>query len=239
MKPLIYAHRGASGHAPENTMPAFRLALEEGADGIELDVQMTADGQLVVIHDETLDRTTTGQGLVVHHTYSQLQALDASFRFPAYKGAGIPLLAQVLELLQPTALELNIELKNGIVPYDGMEAAVVRLVREYAMESRVVLSSFNHYSVAHLAQAAPNMETAVLYEAGLYRPWEYAAMVGARALHPYFYATAPEITRACQQAGIRIRPWTVNKEEDFRRMVQYGVDAVITNYPLQMRSLLG
>lgn len=238
MKTLIYAHRGASGHAPENTMAAFKLAIEEGADGIELDVQMSADGKLVVIHDETLERTTSGQGLVSKHTYDQLRALDASFTFAHCRGETIPLLSQVLELLQPAGLELNIELKNGLLPYDGLEREVVRLVREYAMERQVVLSSFNHYSVAHLARYAPDMETAILYEAGLYRPWEYAAHVGARGLHPYFYAAPPEIVRASQQAGLKIRPWTVNREEDFRRLALSGVDAIITDYPKRMRALL-
>lgn len=238
MSPLIYAHRGASGNAPENTMAAFRLALEEGADGLELDVQMTADGKLVVIHDEILERTTNGQGWVVRHTYDELRRLDASFTFEAYRGEGIPLLGQVLALLAPTRLELNIELKNGIVPYDGMEAAVVRLVREYEMQTRVVLSSFNHYSIARLARTTPDMETAILYEAGLYRPWEYAAGVGARALHPHFYAVTPEIVLNAQRAGMRVRPWTVDRDEDFRRMARAGVNAVITDYPLRMRSLL-
>lgn len=238
VNPLIYAHRGSSGHAPENTMAAFRMALEDGADGIELDVQLTADGKLVVIHDETLDRTTSGQGLVVQHTYSQLQQLHAGKLFPGFEHETVPLLSQVLELLQPTRLELNIELKNGIVLYDGLEEAVIRQVREYGMEHRVVFSSFNHYSVAQLARQAPDIEAAVLYSAGLYRPWGYAATVGARALHPYFYAIAPEIVLASRQAGVRVRPWTVNKEEDFRRMVRFGVDAIITNYPRHMRSLL-
>jgi glycerophosphoryl diester phosphodiesterase len=218
-------------------MAAFILAVEQGADGIELDVQMTADGRLVVIHDETLDRTTNGQGLIVQHTYDQLRNLDASFTFPAYQGEGIPLLSQVLELLAPTALELNIELKNGIVPYDGMEEAAVRLVREYGMSSRVVFSSFNHYSVVQLTRLAPEIEAAILYEAGLYRPWEYAAGLGARALHPYFYSVTPEIAANARLAGIRVRPWTVNNEADFRRLARAGVDAVITNYPGHFKSL--
>jgi glycerophosphoryl diester phosphodiesterase len=218
-------------------MAAFRLALEEGAEGIELDVQMTADGRLVVIHDETLDRTTDGNGLVVKHSYDELRRLDASFTFTDYKGEGIPLLSQVLELLQPTALELNIELKNGIVLYEGMEEAVIRLVREHAMESRVVLSSFNHYSVAYLSGAAPDIESAILYESGLYRPWDYAATVGAKSLHPHFYAVTPEITRNAQRSGMKVRPWTVNKEEDYHRMARAGVDAVITNYPGRFKKL--
>lgn len=239
MHPLIYAHRGASGEAPENTMAAFKLAVEQQADGIELDVQMTADGRLVVIHDELLDRTTDGSGLVAQHTYEQLRGLDASWKFTAYRGEGIPLLEQVLELLAPTRLELNIELKNSIIPYEGMEEAVVRLVRQYGMEKQVVLSSFNHYSVVQLTCMAPEMEAAILYEAGLFRPWEYAAGLGARALHPQFYSVTPEIAANARLSGMRVRPWTVNEEADFRRLASAGVDAVITNYPGRFKAILG
>lgn len=237
MYPLIYAHRGASGHAPENTMAAFRLAVQEGAGGIELDVQLSADKQVVVIHDETLDRTTDGIGAVGSLTWEELRRLDASFGQEAYRGEGIPLLSQVLELLAPTQLELNIELKNGIVPYDGMEEAVVRLVRQYGMEKRIVLSSFNHYSIARLAGMAPDIEMAVLYSDGLYRPWEYAAFVGARSLHPHYLAVTPEIVMNARMAGVKVRPWTVNSDDDYRRMAAAGVDAVITNYPGRFKAM--
>lgn len=237
MYPLIYAHRGASGHAPENTMAAFRLAVQEGAGGIELDVQLSADKQVVVIHDETLDRTTDGTGAVGSLTWEELRRLDASFGQEAYRGEGIPLLSQVLELLASTQLELNIELKNGIVPYDGMEEAVVRLVRQYGMEKRIVLSSFNHYSIARLAGMAPDMEMAVLYSDGLYRPWEYAAFVGARSLHPHYLAVTPEIVMNARMAGVKVRPWTVNSDDDYRRMAAAGVDAVITNYPGRFKAM--
>lgn len=237
MSPLIYAHRGASGQTPENTMAAFRLAVEEGADGIELDVQLSADKRVVVIHDETLDRTTSGTGPVYSQPWEELRKLDASFGQETYRGESIPLLSQVLELLAPTRLELNIELKNGIVPYDGMEEAVVRMVREYGMEKRIVLSSFNHYSIARLAGMAPDMETAVLYGEGLYRPWEYAAFVGARSLHPYYLAVTPEIVMNARMAGVKVRPWTVNNDEDYRRMAAAGVDAVITNFPGRFKAL--
>lgn len=237
MKTAIFAHRGASGEAPENTMAAFRLAIEQGADGIELDVQMSADRQLVVIHDETLDRTTTGTGLVCRHTAGQLKRLAAPNGMSAYRDEPIPLLSEVLELLAPTRLALNIELKNGIVPYDGMEERVIRLVREYGMERRVVFSSFNHYSVARLARMAPDIESGILYVAGLYEPWNYARTVGARALHPLFYSVDDGSVADAHQAGMAVRPYTVNDEADIRRMIAAGVDAVITDYPARMKTI--
>lgn len=240
MFPKIYAHRGSSADAPENTMSAFQLAIEQGADGIELDIQMTADGKIVVIHDETLDRTTDGRGLVVQHTYEQLAQYNAAANYPdwAHKEK-IPLLQDVLALLAPTELELNIELKNGVVPYEGMEEAVIRLVREYGMENRVVFSSFNHYSMVKMAQLAPEIETAVLYMAGIYEPWNYVKPLGIRALHPYYLGVRPEIVQGAKAAGIKIRPFTVDAEADLKKMIALGVDAVITNDPLRMKKLKG
>ncbi|MCL6457692.1 MAG: glycerophosphodiester phosphodiesterase [Gorillibacterium sp.] len=237
MKSLIYAHRGASGDAPENTMAAFRLAVQQGADGIELDIQMSRDGQLVVIHDESLDRTTNGKGLVTHYTSAELQRLDASHRFEQYRGESLPLLQEVLAYLAPTSLELNIELKNGLILYEGMEEKAIRLVKEYAMENRVVFSSFNHYSLVKLASLAPEIERGILYGEGLYEPWNYAGSIQALALHAHYYSVYPEIVAGAHAAGSKIRPWTVNEDADLRRMIALGVDAVITNYPARMKAI--
>ncbi|WP_040953004.1 glycerophosphodiester phosphodiesterase [Gorillibacterium massiliense] len=235
---FIFAHRGASGDAPENTMAAFRLAMEQGADGIELDIQMTRDRELVVIHDETLDRTTNGHGLVAHHTSAEIIRLDASHSFTTYKGEPVPLLTEVLELLAPTNLQLNIELKNGIILYEGMEEKAIALVKKYGMEDRVIFSSFNHYSLVKLAGLAPEIERAILYHEGLYEPWNYAATVQANGLHPIYLSVYPEIVEGTHHAGMKIRPYTVNAEKDLRRMIALGVDAVITNYPALMKSIL-
>lgn len=238
MQPLIIAHRGASGEAPENTLSAFRLAMVQHADGIELDVQMTADGRIVVIHDETLDRTTNASGLVAGMTYEEIRRADAAHTFKAYAGEHVPLLSEVLELLAPTRLVLNIELKNGIIAYPQMEEGVVRQVREYGMERRVILSSFNHYSLVKLTNIAPDIERAVLYAAGLFEPWDYACKLGASAIHPLHYSAVPEIVRGAHRAGLKIRPYTVDREEDIRRMIANEVDAVITNYPLRMKRIM-
>lgn len=234
----IFAHRGAAGDAPENTMAAFRLALEQGADGIELDIQMSKDGELIVIHDETLDRTTDGSGLVVSRTAEELRALDAAKLMPAYRGERLPLLREVLDFLQPTGLELNIELKNGIVLYGGMEEKAVALVHEYGMADRVIFSSFNHYSLVKLADLAPEIERAILYTAGLYEPWNYALLIGASALHPYFYSVYPEIVQGAHAAGVKVRPYTVDDEATMRRMLACGVDGIITNYPARLKAVM-
>ena len=162
-QPKIFAHRGASSYAPENTLPAFALAASQGADGIELDVHLTRDGQLVVIHDETLERTTNGSGWVKDHTLAQLQQLRADNHTPGFADASIPTLEQVLELVKPTGMLVNIELKTSLIWYEGLEEKTVELVRAMGMEDRVIYSSFNHYSIEKVRQLDPEAETAYLY----------------------------------------------------------------------------
>jgi glycerophosphoryl diester phosphodiesterase len=237
MTTRIYAHRGASYDAPENTMTAFRKALEQGAEGIELDLQMSKDGRLMVIHDETLDRTTDGTGLVVQYTYDELRRFNAKYKFADLSFEPIPVLEDVLELLAGTQVELNIELKNGIVPYERMEEETVRLVKAWGMERRVVVSSFNHYSLVKLSRIAPDIQTAILYSAGLVEPWHYARSIGAKGLHPHFYSVRPEIVAGAHAAGIAIRPYTVDDPVMMRTLIGYGCDAIITNKPSLMKQV--
>lgn len=237
MKTLIYGHRGASSEAPENTMAAFRLAYAQGAEGLELDVQMSKDGKLIVIHDETLERTTNGEGLVVHRTYDELRKLNATYTFKELQFEPLPILEDVLEWLASTSLELNIEMKNGVIPYANMEEEVIRLVREYELSERVVLSSFNHYSLVKAKRLDPRMRTAILYMAGLYQPWEYAKSIGADGLHPYYFSVVPEIVAGAHEAGVSVRPFTVDEPKDLRRLIQAGCDAVITNKPALMKTI--
>ena len=148
--PKVWGHRGASGVAPENTLPAFDLARRMGADGVELDVQLSADGRLVVIHDETLDRTTTGSGPVAARTLDELRTLDAGRGLAGYAGARIPTLDEVFELFAGTPVVVNVELKNSVVAYPGLEEKVLALVAAAGMADRVLLSTFNHLSLVRL-----------------------------------------------------------------------------------------
>ncbi|MRH41120.1 glycerophosphodiester phosphodiesterase [Aquibacillus halophilus] len=238
MQTLIFAHRGASGKAPENTMAAFKLAVDHGADGIELDVQMSNDGHLVVIHDETIDRTTDGTGWVCELSLEQLRSVRAGHRSKIYKREKIPLLSEVLELLQPTKMELNIELKNNLIPYEGLEEKLINLISKYGMEKRTVISSFNHNSIAKLSIICPEIEKAILYEMGIFEPWEYAKKVGAQSIHPHFHNSSRSIVDRMHKEGMSVRPWTVNTDTEFMEMLEMDVDAVITNYPLKMKRIL-
>lgn len=236
---INFAHRGASAACPENTMAAFRKGLELGATGIETDVQMTRDGGLVLIHDESLDRTTDGKGFVKDLTLREVLEVDAGSWFgAAFSGERIPTLEDLLDLLQPTETILNIELKNGIFLYPGMEEKVIAAVREFGMSERVILSSFNHYSLAYCKSLAPDILTGILYMEGLYRPWDYAATLRADALHANHFAVLPEFAAEASEHGIDYHPFTVNDPERMKYLIDAGVAGIITDYPDRLAGLL-
>ena len=235
----VWAHRGASGYAPENTMEAFILAIEMGADGIELDVQLTRDGEIVVIHDETLQRVSNGTGYVKDYTLEEVKALNFNKTHPEYEKTEIPTLREVLQLLKDTDLKLNIELKTGVFFYPNIEKKVVDLVSEYGMQDRVWYSSFNHYSVKEVKRIQPDAKVGLLYGDGIYEPAEYAVRFGADAIHPHFVNLQyPEVLEKCKENGIKVHTWTANTFLDMVNCVQYGVDALITNYPDKAKALV-
>jgi glycerophosphoryl diester phosphodiesterase len=238
--PIVFAHRGFSSIAPENTMIAFEKALGFGATGIELDVQLSRDGEVMICHDEKLDRTTNGHGLLVQYTRAELQQLDAGSWFsPHFAGVRIPTLMEVLELLQGRSTILNIELKTGIVDYPELEESVLELTHRYGMHERTIYSSFNHYSMKKLKEVDATARIALLYIAGLYEPWQYAKQLGADAIHPLYYNIRPELVTLSHSVGIKVNPYTVDQESDLKRMVQCGVDGIITNYPDRLLKILG
>lgn len=235
----VYGHRGASGYAPENTLEAFELAAKMGAAGVELDVHLTSDGELVVTHDEKIDRVSTGTGYVMEHTLKALKALKFNKTHPEYANATIPTLREVFELLLPTGLCVNVELKNSEIFYPKLEEKCMALAAELGMTQRVLYSSFNHYSIHHIKTIAPEIPCGLLYDATLYRPWDYAQALKADALHPMY--TELLISDECQSAhalGLEVNPWTVNEEKDLRMVFKAGADRVITNYPDRALSIL-
>ncbi|MDR1237759.1 MAG: glycerophosphodiester phosphodiesterase [Propionibacteriaceae bacterium] len=227
----IWAHRGASAYAPENTLPAFELAIAQGAEGVEFDVQLSADNELVVIHDETLERTTDGAGLVKDHDLKTLKRLNAN----AGRGGvpvRIPTLAEVLYLFAPTELDINIELKTSIVDYAGIEELTLELVDTLGLAERVVLSSFNHYTLHRAQRLGTECEIATLFTDPIYQPWEYSKDFGAAAIHPYLgHITAQAFVGESHAAGIKVRPWVADERADLLRMIGWGVDALFTDVP--------
>lgn len=226
----IFAHRGASGYEPENTLEAFALAVEQGADGIELDVQLSKDGQMVIIHDEDIDRVCNGTGWVKDYTLDELKCFEVSA--PDGKKGRIPTLREVLELVKPSGIKVNIELKTGIFWYPELERMAVEEVRYQGMEDRVIYSSFNHYSIQKLKEYAPDAETAYLYSDVILDVTEYAKKTGVKGIHPAIYhMVMADFLREYKESGLKIRVWTVNEKEHLEKLIRAGVDAVITNYP--------
>lgn len=238
--PLVWAHRGASGYAPENTIPAFELAAEMGADGVELDVQFTKDGQIVVCHDETIDRTSNGCGWVKDHTLEELLALSFDNGNKAYEGAQIPTMQEVFDALRPTNLTINIELKTGIIFYKGLENDIIDLVHKNKFEDRVIYSSFNHYSVMKIKELDPQAKTGFLYMDGPLDMPAYGRLHGVDALHPALYNLQfPDFMKECAENGLDVNVWTVNEEKYMQMCQQARVHAIITNYPKKALELYG
>jgi glycerophosphoryl diester phosphodiesterase len=198
---------------------------------VEFDVQLSADNEVVVIHDETLDRTTDGSGFVKDHDLNALKRLNANAGRSGAT-ARIPTLAEVLDLFAPTAMHINIELKTSIVGYPGIEKLVLEQVAAFGLAERVVLSSFNHYTLHRLQLLGAGAEIAALFTDPLYQPWKYAKDIGATAIHPdVSHVTSRAFVAASHAAGIKVRPWVADTAADLGRMISWGVDALFTDVP--------
>lgn len=228
----VWAHRGASGYRPENTMEAFELAIKQGADGIELDVHTSADGQLIVIHDETVDRVTDGTGLVGEKTLKVLKELKVSTSAEPEGIYRIPTLQEVLDLMRTTDMMVNIELKNSICFYPGMEEKVLKAVKEMKMEEQLIYSSFNHYSLLKMKQLDSQVQTGILFSDGWVNPAMYAKNLGINAVHPAVYHLKyPQFREEVKRAGLKMHVWTADKPEHIQLVKEAGAEAVITDYP--------
>lgn len=231
-KPIIIAHRGASAYAPENTMAAFKKALEMGSGGIEIDVHLSADGYPVVIHDNRLERTSNGTGLVKDKSLNELKGLDfGSWFSEEFKNEPIPTLEEVFDLISNISILLNIEIKSGGIVYLGIEEIIAGLVKKYRMEEKVIISSFNHHSLSMLKRAAPEIKIGLLYSESLEKPWEHAKKLGAEAIHPSYTSISPEVVKASNENGVLVNPYPIDNPEHIRLAIQAGVDGIITNVP--------
>jgi glycerophosphoryl diester phosphodiesterase len=222
----VVGHRGAMGHSPENTMASFERALELGADWIELDVHLSRDGALIVIHDETLERTTNGRGLVRDHTLAELRALDAG------QGERIPTLDEVLRWARQRNIMVDIEIKNAPIYYDGIEERVVGVLDETRMTERVIVISFDHAASRRVKQLEPRVVTGVLYSC---RPLDggvgLARAANADAVLPHWSFVTTEDVNLAHNAGLAVAPWATSDPAALRGLIEAGVDAIATNHP--------
>lgn len=233
-----YAHRGFSGMYPENTMLAFKKAVEAGCDGIEHDVHLTKDGELVIIHDERVDRTTDGKGLVSQYTLEELKRLNAAVLFPEFGVQEIPTLREYFEYVKDLPIMTNIELKTGVDTYPGIEQKVYDMIMAYDLKEKIIISSFNHYSVLRMKAIDPEMVCGFLEESWIIDAGAYAAKHGVECWHPLFNTLTEENVAELRANNLQINCWTVNEEEDIRRMIDLGIDIVIGNYPDKVRAIL-
>ena len=241
-QPVIFAHRGASAHAPENTLAAFEMALAQNADAIELDVKLSADGYAVVIHDPTVNRTTGSQGRVSDLSLQQLQALDAgSFFSEKYRGEKIPSLEEVFEVVGKRTF-INVELTNYNTPRDSLVETVCMLVKKFGLQKRVLFSSFFASNLSKARAYLPDVPRGLLAFNGFLGAWarSFGFNFGRyQALHPYLRDVTVQQVQRVHRLNRRIHVWTVNAEEDMRRLFYWGVDAIFTDDPqlaVQVRS---
>lgn len=238
-KPLIIAHRGAAGDAPENTLAAFKLALAQGCDGYELDVHLSKDKQIMVIHDDTLDRTTNGSGEIKHLTAAQIGRFDAGVKFTKahYPNEIVPTLEQVFDLV-PSNFFINIELKGGIG--EGLEEAVVELLHRTNRIDSVIISSFDHKGLVKIKELEPALKIGILYSLRTTNHWMMPQVAGVEttALHPWIYGLDEEDIQSIKDHGLAINTWTVNSVEQIEKAVQFGVEGIITDYPATTRAIV-
>jgi len=236
---LNFAHRGASGYFPENTMLAFEKAIEMGSDGIETDVQLSKDGTTVLCHDEKIDRTTDGTGFIKDYTYSELCQFDAGVKFgEEFKGLRIPVLDDLLRLAKKNDMIINLELKTNVIEYENLEEKVIDKIHYYGLQDKIIISSFNHYSVMKCRKIDSNIKSGFLYSNALYDPGQYGRHAGVEALHPNYKTLKYEIVENIHGQGLEINTYTVNSEEDMKRMIELNVEGIITNYPDRLNKLL-
>lgn len=231
-KTLVFGHRGASAYAPMNTLEAFQLAVELGADGVELDVHRSADGRLVIVHDFTVDGSTNGTGKVAEMTLAQLKELDAgSWKDAKFTGAKVPTLDEVFEAVGQK-LFINVEIKSMTVETDGVEKLVAELIEQYNMADRVVVSSFNPLAIQRFKAYAPHVAIGYLTADDV--PAEitaYAEGMTYEAYHPYEKSITPELVQEMDAKGVIVNTWTVNDPVRAVELAQMGVSVIITDKP--------
>lgn len=227
-----YAHRGFCSRYPENTLLAFEKALAEGVDGIENDVQLTKDGQIIIMHDESIDRTTNGKGWVKDYTLAELKELDASERFGSQFGVQrVPTLREYLELVKNEPIITNIEMKTGVFEYREMEQLLVDMIREFRLEEKVLITTFNHFTIMRMKKLAPELKYGFLAYDWRLDAGEYTQKNGIPCYHPDYHNLTWEVVEDLHSHGIEVNPYTVDEPEDIRDMIAKGVNSVITNCP--------
>lgn len=229
----VYAHRGYSGMYPENTMLAFKEAEKTGCDGIELDVQLTKDGVVVIIHDETLDRVGDKTGFVRDYTYEELKKVNVAHTWGGKHGFQcVPTFEEYCQWVKDTNLVTNVEIKSGVFYYEELEKKTLELIWKYGLEDRILFSSFNHMSIVKTKELAPEIPTGALVElVDLGNAGYYCHEHGFSAYHPGVKWLTKETVENCKKYGILVNVWTINDMGALENIYEWGCDGAFTNYP--------
>lgn len=235
--PLILAHRGANKRAPQNTLPAFAKAIELGADGIETDVHLSSDGELVICHNYTVDATSNGKGEIKDMSLSELKALDfGSYFSPDFKNTPLPTLPELLKLVSGMKL-INIEIKPPKVNNDLVKRTIDE-VYKFSLEEKVIISCFDPDCLYKSKEIAPAIKTALLYEKGdlgneimSFGEVKFCRQVGVDAVHPQRILLTEQLVKDFHSAGLAVNPWTVNEPKDILDLTAWGCDGLISDVP--------
>jgi glycerophosphoryl diester phosphodiesterase len=241
-RPIVLAHRGDLAHAPENTIPSFQQAIQKGADGVELDAKLTADGHVIVFHDIYLDRTTNGSGRVSSMKLGTIRELDAGTWFDGkFKDTKVPLLEEVFEAMGKDKL-INIELTNYSTPRDGLVDRVCELIQRHNNQAQIIFSSFFPSNLKRAAQLQPEISRGLLAMPGIAGIWarSFGFMFGDyQALHPHISSVSREQIQRAHRLKRRVHVWTANSPEEITRLKDWNVDGIFTDDPATALRALG
>ncbi len=240
-RPAIFAHRGASTYAPENTIAAFILAIQQNADAIELDAKLCADGYVVIIHDQTVNRTTGAEGRVAEMTLAELQKFDAGSHFDVtFHGEVIPTLDQVLEAVGKR-IYINIELSNYASKNDNLPEMAAAIVNRHALNDWIMFSSFNPVALVRAKRVLPDVPVGLLALRGGSGAWarsRLGSLLNYHALHPHYTDIDRKLVDRLHRRSARIHPFTVNHASDLLDMTRLDVDGIITDDPMLARQIV-
>ncbi|MBN6206565.1 hypothetical protein JYK21_08870 [Ralstonia pickettii] len=230
---LNFAHRGSLTEAPENTIPAIKKAVEHNAKGIEIDIQLSKDGHIVVIHDHHFSRFNQKAGLVNEYTLEEIKQIDIGSAFSkGFAGEAAATLDEALEIVPEYTL-LNIEIKNIPIIYENIENKLVECLEKHNRKQNILVSSFDHIALAKFQKLAPAIPIGMLFHYPLIKPWDYAVNSGldVTSIHPNRVFLNKELIDGCHTHGYEVYPYTVNKLEEYKQFVEWGVDGVFSNNP--------
>lgn len=236
---INFAHRGASGDYPENTLLAFKEGIKRGGSGIELDVHKTKDSELVVIHDEDVERTMQSKGLIKDLTLAEIRQLKCKKAlFANHEECRIPTLDEVLKLVRDQEIVVNIELKTDVISYSGIEEDVIKLIQHYGIKNKTLISSFNPQSLKKCKEIDSTIKTGFLYYQPMDDVIQYAKVLQVDAIHPGLNGVTEDLIIQAHKNQLKVNVYTVNSPTHMRRLIDAGVDGIFTDYPKLLTEIL-